>query len=89
MKRLKKIPRFKSEVEENAFWQKADSSEYLDYSKFVPARFPNLKLTTKPITIRLPWGLLDEIKLEAKKRDVPYQSLIKQILYKGLKDGII
>ena len=89
MKKLKPIPHFKSEVEENEFWQKADSSEYIDYSKFEPARFPNLRLTTRPITIRLPGGLLDRIKIEAHKRDIPYQSLIKQILYKGLEDKII
>lgn len=89
MKKLKKIPHFKSEADENEFWQKADSSEYIDYSKFVPSSFPNLRLTARPITIRLPGGLLDEIKLEARKRDMPYQSLIKQILYKGLKEGII
>lgn len=89
MKKLKKIPQFRSEAEENIFWQKADSSEYVDYSKFQRAIFPNLRLSTKPITIRLPGGLLDTLKIEAHKRDVPYQALIKQILYKGLKEGII
>ena len=89
MKKLKKIPNFRTEAEEDAFWQKADSSAYLDYSKFQLTRFPNLKLSTKPITIRLPGGLLDRIKLEANKRDIAYQSLIKQILYKGLQDKII
>lgn len=89
MTKLKKIPHFKTNREENEFWQKADSSQYIDYSKFVPARFPNLKLTTRPITIRLPAGLIDRLKIEAHKRDVPYQALIKQILYKGIDEGII
>lgn len=79
--KLKKIPKFKSEKEERGFWQKVDSTEYLDYSKLEKVTFPNLKLTTKPITIRLPQSLIERVKIEAHKRDIPYQSLIKQILF--------
>ncbi len=89
MKKLKKIPHFRSEVEEDAFWQKADSSQYLDYDKFKRISFPGLKLTTQPITIRLPSGLLSRIKIEANKRDIPYQSFIKQMLYKGIEKGLV
>lgn len=77
MSNLKKIPEFKSEAEERAFWEKHDSTEYLDWSKAKPARFPNLKPSTKTISLRLPESLLDRIKIEANKRDMPYQSLIK------------
>lgn len=78
-KPLKRVPEFASEAEERAFWQAADrdSTQYLDWSKGRLARFPNVKLSTQTISIRLPLSLLERIKLEANKRDVPYQSLIK------------
>ena len=79
MKRLKAIPEFRSEKEERAFWgaPDRDSTEYLDWSKARVTRFPNIKLSTRAISLRLPVSLLEQIKLEANKRDVPYQSLIK------------
>ncbi len=77
MSKLKKIPEFKSEKEERAFWEAHDSTEYVDWSKAKLARFPNLKPSTKTISLRLPESLLDRIKIEANKRDMPYQSLIK------------
>lgn len=84
-KQLKPIPKFKTEDEEFEFWQHADSSQYFDYSKPIRGlKFPNLKLTSKPITLRLPLRLLDDLKVEANKRDVPYQSFIKQILHDSL-----
>jgi predicted DNA binding CopG/RHH family protein len=82
MKKLKKIPHFKGEDEENDFWQKVDSTEYVDWSKAEHWVFPNLKLSTQPITIRLPKGLINDYKLRANKMDVPYQALMKQALYK-------
>ncbi|OGT72277.1 MAG: hypothetical protein A3H44_10540 [Gammaproteobacteria bacterium RIFCSPLOWO2_02_FULL_57_10] len=77
MSKLKKIPEFKSESEERDFWLSHDSTEYVDWSKAKLARFPNLKPSTKTISLRLPESLLDRIKIEANKRDMPYQSLIK------------
>ena len=79
--KLKRIPKFKSKKEERNFWQRVDSTEYIDYSKIEKISFPNLKLTSKPITIRLPQSLIERVKIEAHKRDIPYQSLIKQILF--------
>ena len=78
-KPLKRVPEFASEAEERAFWQAAnrDSTQYLDWSKGRLARFPHVKLSTEAISLRLPVSLLERIKLEANKRDVPYQSLIK------------
>jgi len=76
----KKIPVFKNEDEERAFWAKADSSEYIDWSKANEAAFPKLKPSTKTISLRLPEFLLDELKILAHKRDVPYQSLLKIFL---------
>jgi predicted DNA binding CopG/RHH family protein len=76
-KRLKSVPKFRSEAEERAFWESHDTADYFDLSKAQRARFPNLKLSTTAISLRLPQGLLDRIKIAANKRDVPYQSLIK------------
>ncbi len=76
----KKIPVFKNEEEERAFWVKNDSIEYIDWKKGKKVIFSNLKPSTKTISLRLPESVLDEIKLLAHKRDVPYQSLIKIFL---------
>lgn len=80
MKKLKPIPSFKSEAEERLFWETHDSSDYLDWSKAERVTFPNLKPSTTSISIRLPTELLEQIKVAANKRDVPYQSLIKMWL---------
>ncbi len=74
---LKPIPKFRSEAAERKFWETHDSTPYVDWSKARPARFPNLKPSTKSISLRLPVDLLERIKIEANRRDVPYQSLIK------------
>ena len=80
MKKLKPIPAFKTEAQERKFWETHDTTDYLDWSKAERVRFPNLKLSTTTISIRLPLGLLEQIKIAANKRDVPYQSLIKMWL---------
>lgn len=85
MPKLKKIPHFKNEDEEAKFWNRVDSTEYLDWDKAEHWVFPNLKFSSEPITIRLPKGLVNDYKLKANKMDVPYQSLMKQVLYKGLR----
>jgi predicted DNA binding CopG/RHH family protein len=76
-KKLKTVPKFRNEADERAFWESHDTADYFDLSKAQRARFPNLKLSTTAISLRLPLGLLDGIKVAANKRDVPYQSLIK------------
>lgn len=87
MKRhLKKIPTFKSEDEERDFWDKHDLTDYVDMSMAVKISFPNLKLSTETISIRLPKWMLDDIKVQANKKDVPYQSLIKIYLADKLSD---
>ena len=68
---------FKNETEERAFWESHDSTDYVDWSKAKPVRFPNLKPSSKSISLRIPLDLLERIKIAANKRDVPYQSLIK------------
>lgn len=77
MPKLKKAPEFESEQDEREFWEAHDSADYLDWSQAQHASFPKLKPSTKTISLRLPETLLDRIKIEANKRDMPYQSLIK------------
>ncbi|GJL64474.1 MAG: hypothetical protein NPIRA04_31280 [Nitrospirales bacterium] len=76
-KKLKTIPKFQSEAAERLFWESHDSTEYLDWSQAQNMRFPNVKPSTQAISLRLPLSLLEKIKVEANRRDVPYQSLIK------------
>jgi predicted DNA binding CopG/RHH family protein len=74
---LKPIPTFRSEAEERRFWESHDSTEYVDWSQAERGRLPNLKPSTKSISLRLPVSLLERIKVAAHKRAVPSQSLIK------------
>jgi len=76
----KNIPKFRTEAEERRFWQTHDSTDYVDWSKAEIAIMPNLKPSTKTISLRLPESMVDELKLLANKRDVPYQSLLKVYL---------
>jgi len=80
MRKLKKIPDFKSEEEEAKFWNNHDSGEYIDWSKAEEAVFPNLKLTSESISMRIPGPLLAHIKALANEKGVPYQSLMKVYL---------
>ena len=79
-----KVKPFKSESQERAFWASHDSADHLDWSKAERVRLPNLKPTSTAISLRLPNGLLERIKVAANKRDVPYQSLIKTWLAEKL-----
>ena len=76
-KHLKPIPKFTSEAAERKFWETHDSADYVDWSGAQRARFANLKPSTQSISLRLPLHMLERLKIEANKRDVPYQSLIK------------
>ncbi len=87
MSKVKQIPKFKTEKDERTFWEKNNSSEFLDWRKAKFAAFPNLKPSTKTISLRLPEGLLDRIKIEANKRDMPYQSLIKVWLANDVQES--
>ena len=79
-KKLKKIPEFESEEQEREFWAEHDSADYVDWSLAERRTLANLKPSTKTISVRLPESLLEELKLLANKRDVPYQSLLKLYL---------
>lgn len=82
---MKKISKFKSEDKEREFWAKADSVDYIEWSKGRRVVFPNLKPSLKTISLRLPESMLEELKLLANKRDVPYQSLIKMFLAERIR----
>ena len=84
MKKQLRIPKFKNEDEEAKFWAKLDLSEYLEPSDFERVSFPNLKPTSRSISIRIPDYLLNRLKEKANEINVPYQSLIKQYIKKGL-----
>lgn len=77
MKRKAELPQFRDEAEERRFWETHDSTDYVDWQGATRVRLPNLRPTTRSISLRLPLGLLERIKITANKRDVPYQSLIK------------
>jgi len=79
-KSLKPIPRFDNEVQEQEFWSARDSTDYIDWSMARRVTFGRLKPSTQTISIRLPEALLEDLKLLAHKRDVPYQSLLKIFL---------
>jgi predicted DNA binding CopG/RHH family protein len=82
---MKKIPNFNSDDEERDFWAEADSTQYIDWSKAKRVLFSNLKPSLKTISLRLPELMIEELKLLANKRDVPYQSLIKIFLAERLE----
>src|SRR3990172_8663297 len=74
---IKRVPKFSSERAEREFWRRHDSADYLDWSKAKSVRLAQLKPSTRSISIRLPESLIEDIKVLANKRDIPYQSLLK------------
>ena len=84
----KRIPEFRNEEEERGFWATHDSADYIDWDRSEKARFPSLKPSLKSISIRLPESMIAQLKVEANKRDIPYQSLIKVYLSEKLKQDV-
>lgn len=82
---MRKLPKFTNEAAERRFWQKNDSTEYVDWSKARRATLPKLKPSTRTISLRLPESMIAELKVLANKRDVPYQSLLKMLLAERLE----
>ena len=85
----KKIPQFKNEKEERDFWQSHDSTEYVDWKNAERLTLANLKPSVKTISLRLPESMLEELKLLANKRDVPYQSLVKVFLSDRIEQELV
>ncbi len=84
----KKIQKFKNEEEEREFWTTHDSTEFIDWKKAKRVTLPELKPSLKTISLRLPESMLEELKLLAHKRDVPYQSLLKMFLSEKINDEL-
>lgn len=84
----KKIPKFNSEDEEREFWATHDSTEYVDWGNARRVVLPALKPSLKTISLRLPESMLEELKLLANKRDVPYQSLLKVFLSERIREEL-
>ncbi|MBT3176622.1 MAG: hypothetical protein HOG03_15885 [Desulfobacula sp.] len=76
----KQIPKFKNEDDERKFWETHDSTEFINWTHAKKITFSKLKPSVKKISLRLPEAMLEELKLLANKRDVPYQSLLKIFL---------
>ncbi|MEW6201911.1 MAG: BrnA antitoxin family protein [bacterium] len=87
MKKQLKIPKFKTEDEERRFWSKTDLSEYFETKDFERISFPNLKPTSRSISLRIPEYILNRLKEKANEINIPYQSLIKEYIKKGLLGG--
>ncbi len=79
------VPKFQSEDEERQFWTSHDSTKLIDWRTAAPRKFPNLKPTLRTISLRLPVSMIEDLKILANKRDVPYQSLLKVFLADRLK----
>lgn len=84
--KLKNVPYFKNENEEREFWAKQDSTEYIDWTSGKNLKFPNLKPSLKSVSIRLPESMIEQLKIIANKKDVPYQSLVKIYLSEKVRE---
>ena len=85
-KKVKEIPRFNNEKEEREFWEKHDSVDYVDWEHGKRVNFPALKPSLKSISIRLPVSMIEQLKVLANKKDVPYQSLVKIYLSEKVRE---
>jgi predicted DNA binding CopG/RHH family protein len=81
----KQIPKFRSEEGERKFWAKNDSTEFVDWRSAQKQRFPNLKPSLRTISLRIPVSMIEDLKILANNRDVPYQSLLKVFLAERLE----
>lgn len=80
MKKVFKLPKFKNEQEERLYWEKIDLSEYFVPNDFEKVSFPNLKPSSRAISIRIPEYILNRVKEKANEVNIPYQSLIKSYI---------
>jgi predicted DNA binding CopG/RHH family protein len=87
-KELKRIPRFESEDDEREFWSGHDSADYVNWQTAGEVRLAKLKPTTRTISIRLPETMLENLRVLANKRDVPYQSLLKIYVAERIEEGL-
>ena len=86
---MKKLPNFRNEDEERKFWAKNSPLDYMESRKLRLAGFPNLKPSSRTISIRLPESLIESIKVLAHKKDVPYQSMLKILLAEAVREEMV
>jgi predicted DNA binding CopG/RHH family protein len=86
--RIRKIPKFENEDQKRAFWAEHDSVDFVDWRRAERVRFPNLRPTTRTISIRLPESMIERLKVLANKRDVPYQSLLKMFVAEKIEEEL-
>ncbi len=84
----KSVPTFASEDAERAFWATHDSTDFIDWQTASLPPFPKLRPTLRTISLRLPESMIGELKVLANKRDIPYQSLLKQFLAERLQEEL-
>jgi len=88
VRRKKVIPAFENEEQEREFWAAHDSADYIDWRRAEEMRLPNLRPTTRTISIRLPQPMIERLKVLANKRDVPYQSLLKMYVAEKIAEEL-
>jgi predicted DNA binding CopG/RHH family protein len=81
----KQVPKFRSKEDEPKFWAKNDSTEFIDWQSGQKRKFPKLRPSLRTISLRLPVSMIEDLKILANKRDVPYQSLQKVFLAERLE----
>ena len=84
MKKKLKVPKFKTENQERAFWSRVDLSKHFEPNDFKSVSFPNLKPTSTSISLRIPNYILFRLKERANALNIPYQTLMKQYISKGV-----
>ena len=82
--KLKPFPVHQTDAEAEAFIENADLTEY-DLSEARPLSSFEFGKKDASIHMRLPQGQLDEIKAEARKRGMPYQRLMRELLARGMQ----
>jgi predicted DNA binding CopG/RHH family protein len=85
---IRKIPKFKGEDQERNFWASHDSTDYVDWRRAERVKLPNLRPTTRTISIRLPESMIEKLKVLANKRDIPYQSLLKMFVADKIEEEL-
>lgn len=86
--RVRKVPKFRNEDEERDFWSSHDSTEFVDWRQAARVKLPNLRPTTRTISIRLPEAMIERLKVLANKRDIPYQSLLKMFVADKIEEEL-
>ena len=87
-RRIRKIPKLKGEGQERNFWASHDSTDYVDWRRSERVKLPNLRPTTRTISIRLPESMIEKLKVLANKRDIPYQSLLKMFVADKIEEEL-